>query len=129
MKHSTCIAALLVTCVATLGLAACSGWAPAAAQEPTTQPTPAQPVAPIDGSRLFQRRCAACHGALGKGDGPASMMQPADLTQPALQQRLSDADLAGVMRQGKGKMPPVSGLTDEEVAALTAFVRSLGAPK
>ncbi len=39
------------------------------------------------GERLFQRKCTACHGASGRGDGPLSTSlgtAPADLTQIAM---------------------------------------------
>ncbi len=38
---------------------------------------------PIDGAKIFQRQCAACHGTDGRGHGPASATlkrKPANLT-------------------------------------------------
>ncbi len=83
--------------------------------------------APPDGARLFARNCAACHGAGGAGDGPRAdrRLGSADLTDPALHERLSDADINRVIRRGKRRMNPVGGLNQGERSALIEFVRSL----
>jgi putative copper resistance protein D len=46
---------------------------------------PYQAASVSNGLRLYQRNCAACHGANGYGDGPAGLVlrpRPADLTAP-----------------------------------------------
>jgi mono/diheme cytochrome c family protein len=79
---------------------------------------------PVDGGRLFQRRCASCHGALGNGgnsmNGPA-----ADLTDPVLHDRLTDGAIHEVIWRGKGRMPAVSGMREDEMRAVTAHIRTL----
>lgn len=70
------------------------------------------------GERLYEGRCALCHGDTGKG-------KPA--TFPALSgnERLEDpALIAENLRQGAGNMPPFPELTAEEISALTAYVRN-----
>jgi len=60
---------LLAVCGLMLGLTAPSGWA--------------ETGDPAKGKAVYERLCVACHGAQGKGDGPAGqMMRPpaADLT-------------------------------------------------
>jgi mono/diheme cytochrome c family protein len=52
---------------------------PALAQEIA----PGAAVDPAEGGRLFQYRCATCHGAAGDGTGPMApvlLVQPTDLT-------------------------------------------------
>jgi mono/diheme cytochrome c family protein len=48
------------------------------------------------------------------------------LSSPELHARLSDADLARVIRHGKGAMPARgAALSQEELDAVIAYVRSL----
>jgi mono/diheme cytochrome c family protein len=57
---------------------------------PTSFYAPAQPYAAASvahGARLYAENCALCHGADGRGDGPAAAsltVHPADLTAPHL---------------------------------------------
>ncbi len=57
---------------------------------PTSFYAPAEPYAAasvVHGVRLYAENCALCHGADGKGDGPAAAgltVRPADLTAPHL---------------------------------------------
>ena len=70
------------------------------------------------GRRLYEARCARCHGAGGEGAPP---------TFPALSGngRLADAaGIVGVLRAGSGNMPPFPTLTADEIAALAGFVRN-----
>ena len=56
----------------------------AQSQKPSTAPDrDAQARIPIDGAKIFQRQCATCHGADGRGHGPESIFlkrKPANLT-------------------------------------------------
>jgi mono/diheme cytochrome c family protein len=50
----------------------------------TVKKVNAQPTATLSGVDLFKEYCAVCHGAGGKGDGPAAdalKKRPADLSQ------------------------------------------------
>lgn len=85
--------------------------------------------------------CASCHGATGAGDGIASAAlnpKPASFVSAAF--RLdgdgdgkpgSDVDLANVIKNGGATyggnaiMPGRADFSDEEVAALVAFIHSL----
>jgi cytochrome c oxidase cbb3-type subunit 3 len=70
--------------------------------------------------------CVVCHGPGGKGDGPnGPMVKATDLTQPALQDARTDAQLAAVIVSGKGKMPKFESLPDTVVAGLVQKIRSL----
>ncbi|MGO8792948.1 MAG: DUF5777 family beta-barrel protein [Terriglobia bacterium] len=78
------------------------------------------------GAQIFADKCAACHGAEGKGGGP---MKTPDFTSPAVQAALSDASVTKTIRNGKTgtAMPAWSGkLSEVEINAVAAFVRSLG---
>jgi alcohol dehydrogenase (cytochrome c) len=80
-------------------------------------PLAAQPPGP--GRRVFEARCAVCHG----GDGNGGEMGPPILTRlPAL----NDADLTGVVRQGRparGMPPQVMAAAD--LAALIRYLRTI----
>ena len=79
-----------------------------------------------DGDAVFKGRCAACHGSDGKGK---SAIGTPDFTSAKTLSGLSDADVIDTIRNGrKGTiMPAWSGkLSDEEIAAVAAYVRSLG---
>lgn len=78
------------------------------------------------GSALFRMQCATCHGARGQGDGPAARgLGVPDLTTAEPQSRLADADIAAVIRSGRGAMPPFgSRIDDAGIAALVGHVRS-----
>ncbi len=72
------------------------------------------------GEDLYVRSCAACHaldgnGGLGLEIGPGSNT---DLN-------LTDEQIANVIRVGPGNMPGFPRLTDEQIASLVAYVRSL----
>ena len=69
----------------------------------------------------FKAKCAMCHGADGKGK--ASMKTP-DMTSADVQKK-SDADLSGVITNGKGKMPAYKTMTPDQVKDMVAFIRSL----
>jgi mono/diheme cytochrome c family protein len=63
-------------------------------QEKTIQRVSPKPTVAIDGKSLFHEYCAVCHGADGKGAGPAAkalQLPPGDLTQ--------------ISRKNEGKFP------------------------
>jgi cytochrome c oxidase cbb3-type subunit 3 len=73
----------------------------------------------------WRSACASCHGMTGKGDGPnGAIVRAPDLT--ALPAR-SDPELAGVIRNGRGKMPGFGSLPPAVVDGLVRKVRALGA--
>ncbi len=79
-----------------------------------------------DGATVFKAKCAVCHGADGKGDtsmGKALKIQ--DLSSSEVQGQ-TDAQLTGVITDGKGKMPAYKGkVTDDQIKQLVAYIRTL----
>jgi mono/diheme cytochrome c family protein len=66
---------------ALLGLGVASA---APAQEKVIKKAPIQHSSPASGKVMYANYCAACHGAAGKGNGPAAgelVVPPTDLTQ------------------------------------------------
>ena len=86
-RRSAFFAAGLVLCLA-------GGWPPLRPAIERAYPTsfyaPAEPYAAasvVRGAAVYAENCALCHGATGRGDGPAAgrlPIRPADLTEPHL---------------------------------------------
>jgi len=79
-----------------------------------------------EGDAVFKARCTACHGADGKGK--AAIGTP-DFTSAKTLAGLSDADVVDTVTNGKKGtiMPAWKGkLSDEEIAVVASYVRSLG---
>jgi cytochrome c6 len=72
------------------------------------------------GSAIFAKRCAACHGKDGKGQTPmAQKLGAKDLT--AL--KLGVGDVQKVVADGKGKMSAFKGkLSEQEIHEVAQYV-------
>ncbi|HKB78494.1 MAG TPA: cytochrome c [Thermoanaerobaculia bacterium] len=77
-----------------------------------------------DGAAVYKSKCQACHGPDGSGNTPVGKaLHVASLASNDVQ-KLSDADLEKVIKNGKGKMPAFSGkISDEEIQAVVGFIR------
>ena len=97
-------------------------------------------IAPVNASgsraqQLYQQRCASCHGAVGKGDGPNAryLDRPpanhADGRQMGARtdDRLFDAIYAGgAIMGGSARMPPFGEtLSPEDIRLLVRHIREL----
>ena len=69
----------------------------------------------------YKAKCAGCHGADAKGK---EAMKTRDLASADVQKQ-SDADLSGIISNGKGKMPPYKSMTPDQVKDMVAYIRSL----
>jgi len=78
--------------------------------------------------KVFEERCAKCHGLTGKGDGPKAKTlkkKPRDYTDKAEMSKLTDAKLKEEILDGKKPMPAFRGKIDEKmVDDLVAYVRT-----
>jgi mono/diheme cytochrome c family protein len=74
------------------------------------------------GADTFKAKCAMCHGADGAGK---AAMSTTDLGAAPVQSK-SDADLTGIITNGKGKMPKYDGkLTKDQIADVVKYIRTL----
>ena len=90
-------------------------WTPADHDQPTNSQAQAPQVSARPGAAEFdpslidlawQKNCASCHGPRGRGDGPQGpMVRAPDLTRDEWQDRVSDQEIAEVIRKGRNKMP------------------------
>ncbi len=81
---------------------------------------------PALGKTLFARQCAACHGAdlKGSGKGPPllhKIYEPSHHSDAAFQLAAKNGSRAH--HWNFGDMPPVPGISPDEVAHITAYVR------
>ncbi|MDH3224506.1 MAG: c-type cytochrome, partial [Gemmatimonadota bacterium] len=108
--------------------------APAFEDEAAAAPGPGRPTADA-GGRLYQRRCASCHGVEGAGDGfnapylPVTPTVHADAEAMALRpdDTLYDGIHAGGWILGKSHRMPAFGasLSPVEIRSLVAYIRQL----
>ncbi len=84
------------------------------------------------GRALFAQHCAACHGPLGLGDGPAAAgLNPPPAVLPLHVPLHSDGDLFGFIEGGfpGSAMPAFKGtLTEEQMWHLVNYLRTLKRP-
>lgn len=108
---------------------------PAATAEETESPTGDLRGDPRAGASMYAQYCATCHGAGGKGDGPAAtalVPKPADHTDSQYMGSLSDEHLYRVIEKGGaavGKSPLMTAwagvITDQQIRDLIAHLRAL----
>jgi quinoprotein glucose dehydrogenase len=77
-----------------------------------TVPPPAESL----GEKVYQSQCSGCHGINRAGSPPA--IPPLE----GIEGILTDQEIAGVIRQGRGRMPPFNSLTDEQVQAVVRYL-------
>jgi len=88
------------------------------------------PAQAQDAAGLYKAKCAACHGADGKGDTPmAKNLGVRDFASPEVQKE-TDGELFAITRKGKNKMPAYgNSLKDAQIKDLVAYVRELAKKK
>ncbi len=91
------------------------------------KPSPGLMPNPVLGKKLFARQCASCHGAELKGSdkGPPllhKVYEPSHHSDAAFQLAAKNGSRAH--HWNFGDMPPVPGITPDEVAHITAYVRA-----
>ncbi len=93
-------------------------------------------AAPASGETLYKMFCSACHGASGRGDGPAAITikgNPRDFWHERFRYVSTkngvptQEDLVHSISTGRqfGEMPSNPQLTDSEVLAVAAYIRDL----
>jgi mono/diheme cytochrome c family protein len=77
------------------------------------------------GEATYKAKCQTCHGATGTPSaGMAKAMGIKASTDPAIK-ALTAAQMADAIKNGKGKMKPIAGLTDAQIKDVVTFYRGL----
>ncbi len=83
-----------------------------------------------DAKEIWDKQCAKCHGANGKGDtNMGKKLGVKDYTDAKVQSSMTDEEMTKVIKQGKKegdktKMKAFSDLSDADVKALITHIRS-----
>jgi len=90
------------------------------ATKPVVKQTPIKQTSPASGKEMFAAYCAPCHGADGKGNGPAAAsmkVPPTDLTQMAKKNggKFPANSLASTLKFGGGSGSGAHGSADMPV--------------
>jgi mono/diheme cytochrome c family protein len=93
---------------------------------------------PKTGKAKYEANCVGCHGATGKGDGPAAAAlnpKPQDHTDGKVMNSLTDKYLFDIIKNGgasvkKSPIMPASSkkLNDQEISDVVAYIRSIANP-
>jgi len=77
------------------------------------------------GEALYKTKCQSCHGATGTPNpGIAKLLGVKPVSDPDVKKLTLDQVEAAV-KNGKGKMKPVAGLTDAQVKDVASFFKTL----
>jgi cytochrome c6 len=77
------------------------------------------------GEATYKAKCQSCHGAAGTPNpGIAKLMGVKPVSDPDIK-KLTPEEMAAAVKNGKGKMKPVTGLTDAQIKDVVAYYRSL----
>src|SRR3974390_2873080 len=93
---------------------------------------PAMSLCAADAKALYDKECAKCHGADGKGDTKMGKKLGAkDYSDPKVQAEVTDEAANKAIKEGaKDKegnvvMKPTEGVSDDEAKAIVAHLRTL----
>lgn len=77
------------------------------------------------GEATYKSKCAMCHGATGTPNpGMARAMGIKAASDPAMK-KLTVSEIEATVKNGKGKMHPITGLSDAQVKAVAEYFKTL----
>ncbi|MGA2672054.1 MAG: cytochrome c [Terracidiphilus sp.] len=77
------------------------------------------------GEATYKAKCQSCHGSTGTpSPGIAKMMGVKPASDPDIK-KLTTAEMIASVKNGKGKMKPIAGLTDAQIKDVVAYYRGL----
>ena len=93
-----------------------------------TNPIPADARSLRNGAQQFQINCAVCHGPQGAGDGPVTRFgYPPMPIGPGSNAAgtLTDGYIFGIIRNGRGLMPPYNRIEESDRWDLINYLRAM----
>ena len=89
-------------------------------------PSPSNAASLANGRKHFQINCAVCHGDRATGDGPATKfgMPGINLVMDITKSR-SDGYIYGMIRNGRGLMPPYNRIEEPDRWDIVNYLRAL----
>ncbi len=85
----------------------------------------AMSFAQSSGEATYKAKCQMCHGATGTpSPGMAKMMGIQPVSDPSMK-ALTVAQVEATVKNGKGKMKPIAGLSDAQVKAVAEYFKTL----
>lgn len=89
-------------------------------------PTPASAASIENGHKYYQINCVPCHGDAGIGDGPVTKYgMPGIALVTDVTKARSDGYLYGMIRNGRGLMPPYNRIEDLDRWDVVNYLRGL----
>jgi mono/diheme cytochrome c family protein len=127
LLRSAAVAGVAATLVA--GAALTAAWAQGEWKAPAEAKATKNPVKGVGNAKKnIETNCVTCHGAGGKGDGPAAAAlpppKPADWTSAKIAAE-SDGELFWKISNGRGAMPPWKHLPDKDRWEIINYIRTL----
>ena len=84
--------------------------------------TSAMSFAQSDGAATYKAKCQMCHGATGTPS--AGMAKAMGIkASPIRRSKLTEAQMITAVKDGKGKMKPIAGLTDPQIKDVVTYFR------
>jgi mono/diheme cytochrome c family protein len=79
-----------------------------------------------DGAAIYKDNCAKCHGATGNADTPAAKaLKVPPLQGDANVKKMTAAEVAARIKGNAKHPPPVKSLSDADLEAAAAYVKTL----
>jgi mono/diheme cytochrome c family protein len=89
-------------------------------------PTPASDSSLVNGRKYYQINCVVCHGDSGMGDGPATKFGiPGISLITDVTKGRSDGYIFGMIRNGRGLMPPYNRIEEMDRWDVVNYLRGL----
>ena len=123
------LAALLGSAVIAQSKESSTKWTAPAGEARKKNPIPSSTASLAAGEKVYAKRCLACHGKSGNGDGPDAAdlgIHPAKLSDPTTRQQ-TDGELFWKITVGKKPMPGyASRLSPTDRWNVINYLRTLG---
>jgi mono/diheme cytochrome c family protein len=78
-----------------------------------------------NGDATYKSKCQSCHGPAGTPNPGLAKMLGIKPTSDPYMQKLTLDQIEAAVKNGKGKMHPVTGLTDEQIKDVSSYFKTL----